>query len=913
MRRRTACRFFENRKTIKVLTGVLFFSFFLFGNNDSYAIPSHSALFSCFSRAIDRILGKSSHGLAQVPARDYVFKDLDDVLSAFSNGFVPDLSVPSQRQAFEFYRRLRFGDPNTDLKSNTTSRIAKSIQERADLTKEPFRNYIFKMEEKEYPVPTELAAFLNTQIESAGQVRSNIFQIEANSGYWKKALQFEPSQVQPLPKLARDASEEEKSHYRELVQKQKEMAQTQWRTLLDKSISPRLRKRLADTQIAPIDRATELFESLKTIRAELASQGKDVKPISQVMIDLIHTIGYHDPATTRALKSNDGLERINAYRKVLQDRDAFAMRLGYEGHFEQAYREIAQPSGILMPTGVPVAHGLSDKLQTLENGVLAGAKFKGNETKTRIVRHLSLVESPYRSCLGGSDCSSRTYLTRALDPNYHYFTITDPATGESSGHVTLVLGEAKHHEASVKTAFIDKIQNVPNRDLPVMVEAVRRSVEEKGYRLALPDDLGIGNLNGISNEEATGKFVKASIQTDSEQALLGFQPHPHDYRFPNTYSRAEDLLPMHAVLPASLPQDAILSPGEIQIPWKLSEKTKVIDLNGIIESSINLKNSKNISDRLRYIAAMKVLLKAKMRKDPEMGRTLDQWIQNNDESLQLRKQALLFRWIEESGSLSRLLSHFDASDRTQIVQNLIDTPRYRAELKSRKKDFSDVFTLAKENPTIRRSLARIYVPQGVDEKMASALDQIIAARDISHSQAIKILNFVKEGDEENFLLIHNIFSPLYVQQLNKLTRNTSVKSSLLNEMFQTLLLSNPDWLYKILMRWANHASNQEVEFDYFEFLRELLIQANRAHPTVFQNDAFLHGLADVFKLASSASSWSSWSKLEYAVPKWLSQSDVPIEAKVQFVKALQKYSDKYYGLAYRSLSNEVRRLVDQTK
>jgi hypothetical protein len=109
-----------------------------------------------------------------------------------------------------------------------------------------------------------------------------------------------------------------------------------------------------------------------------------------------------------------------------------------------------------------------------------------------------LAEAPFRSCIGGSDCSSRTYLTKALDPNYQYFTLTD-AEGYSSGHITVVLGSApgkaksripslEHGSDERKLAFIDKIQNVPHEDLPIM----------------------------ISNAAETREFVKRWIRTENE-------------------------------------------------------------------------------------------------------------------------------------------------------------------------------------------------------------------------------------------------------------------------------------------------------------------------------------------------------------------------------------------------------------
>ena len=42
-------------------------------------------------------------------------ENLDQVLAAFSHGFLPDLLEPNQRAAFEVYLKLRFGNPATRL------------------------------------------------------------------------------------------------------------------------------------------------------------------------------------------------------------------------------------------------------------------------------------------------------------------------------------------------------------------------------------------------------------------------------------------------------------------------------------------------------------------------------------------------------------------------------------------------------------------------------------------------------------------------------------------------------------------------------------------------------------------------------------------------------------------------------
>ena len=234
-------------------------------------------------------------------------------------------------------------------------------------------------------------------------------------------------------------------------------------------------------------------------------------------MDLIHSVGFFDPVIQSDLKSRDGLERLLAFRKILSERDRFAMELGFEQHYAQVLRDLEVP----FPSGFNGEGRLAEKLQALEDHLMDNAQVIEDVHSRKVIRHLSFTESPFRSCLGGSDCSSRSYFDKALDPNYHYFTLTDDG-GNSSGHITVVLGRAESRGQEEKVAFVDKIQNVNNEDIAMMIEGVRRSVEEKGYSLVLPK--GLGDHNGISNSGATRHFIQKNIAVDKTQLLENFLP-----------------------------------------------------------------------------------------------------------------------------------------------------------------------------------------------------------------------------------------------------------------------------------------------------------------------------------------------------------------------------------------------------
>jgi len=648
----------------------------------------------------------------------------DDLLKAFSNGFVPNLKDKSQRDAFEIYRRMRFGDPNTNLNANSIDTVGKELQSHPELQKETFRNFDLEVQERTYPVTPELKAFIDGQVKNAGQVRSNLFQIDANLGYWKKILQYEDHEIV----VAKPQSKEEQKQARKLENER-------FINYLNKIISPETRASIADSKVDAKGRARILYKVLTSQRDILKAQNKDTRPISQSIVDLIHTIGFHDPVVQRDLKSANGMDRINAIRRVLSERDSFAMELGFKNHFEEMKNYFA----VNLPSGIESAQTLTQVLPKLQADVESKAQVVTTQAASRTIRHLSIVESPFRSCLGGSDCSSRTYLTRGLDPNYHYFTMTD-SQGYSSGHFTVVLGDATAQKSNgskekVKMAFIDKVQNVPNNDIPFMMEGVRRSLLEKGYILALPED--VGDHNGLSNEDMTRSFVKANVKTDSDTRLVNFKPHAHKYAFPNQYSRAEQGLPSRPVLPLKDESAITFTPENMQEPWSHPG----FDLTNLVAASYKLKDG-TTEDKLRYLPSMKAIQVAGLKVDPAFGKTLETWLADEKEPIQLRRQILLYQWKEENKSLPDLLNNFSKTDQINILQNLLDTPRYKDALFKQKKDLWGLMIRARTNKKVRDQLALQLYPRYMDQ-----IDKILDAPDIDDARAKLIIESMEAGYE----------------------------------------------------------------------------------------------------------------------------------------------------------------------
>ena len=695
---------FEDRGGLMRLP-IFAFLFFI-----SFFSPAQASV-DC-TKFINRIIGENA---TSSPPR---IDSLDDLLTAFTQGLEPNLSNADQRMAFRMYRKLRFGDPKTSLSEGSSQRIAKTLEKYPALREQQrFRNYKIKTQERSYPVPDELAQFLSTQFKSVGQVKSNLFQVDANQGYWKNLLGYSTPgefRVAPEDKIAR----------KEWQKEAKEHASA----FLNEKFPRELREFAGDKKRPVKERATKLFQFMVEARQQMLNRGEEVQEIAQGIVDLIHSIGFHDASLLKQLKSSDGMERLVALRQVLSERDSFAMELGFEGHFAQVLKDFKTTH----PTGLSGENKLAQLLESFEAGVMQNAQVLG-EGQEKIIRHLSLAESPFRSCLGGSDCASRTYLTQALDPNYHYFTLTD-SQGFSSGQMTIVLGAAKAPGKKIKVAFVDKVQNVDNTDIAPMLEGIRSSMEEQGYHLALPKDLG--DHNGISNEQITRAFIAKSIAIDKAK-LTDFAPHPHSYQLDSRYSRAQSKLTLHKIMSLE-PHEIAITPASITAPWRNSD----INLQQLAQNSIALKKG-STKDKIRYIESMKILEKAGVEVDSQFAKTLSQWLNDSNADFRLRKHVLLFEWRSNEKPLFKLLQNFDGQERATIVQNLLDTPRYKKLIE--REELLRIIIAIREHKKLRETLLKEILSGHPDHEQALALaSKVFSAQGIRDERALQVLAKIDE-------------------------------------------------------------------------------------------------------------------------------------------------------------------------
>ena len=691
----------EEKQTVRVAK--LFFLPVAWFLVSSVSAAAPVGLVARCSEVAQRFLEKTSRQSAGKPKAPKALKTFDELLGAFSRGLIPDLDDPVQRQAFEIYRKVMFGNPHFPyLKASAMADLADLLRKYPGIKKESFRNFGVGFKTKGHPATKEFSAFVNSQIKSAGQIRSNLFQVDANLGFWKKVFGYKG----PMSVLI---SPEEK--------------QRQYTRFMEQRFPPPLRSYLAQKEIPFSEKHRKLYRHLMRERERLKKERKDVRPISQVIVDLIHTAGYHDKDMVFVLKSGEVRERPGAFRRILQARENLARELGYSD-FEQVLKDlkVAGPSSL---SGID----LGKKLDFLENQIVQnGREYSTHASKT--VRHLSLVESPFRGCLGGDDCSSRDYFARALDPSYHYFTLTD-GQGHSSGQVTIVLGEAENKASErVKVAFVDKLQNVALENIPLLLEGVRKSVAEKGYQLAVPEFVGTTRTGGISNRMRIRWFVENDIEKDWKEAFLDFRPHPNGYdHFDIKHSRAREGLILRPVLPF-VSKNWEMRGTELDSAWKVPH----LDLKELVRGAIELKHG-GVEEKLRYIASMDAALKARgLSPDSDFPSRLSSWLQDRTQAFKLRKRIFLYRWFDQrKASFPQMLETFEAEERVVLIQNLLDTPRYKERL------FGDGMALlalitVRHKPKIKENLIQISFP-----RHREVVAEVLQAQDISDREALPLL------------------------------------------------------------------------------------------------------------------------------------------------------------------------------
>ncbi|MCB9027270.1 MAG: ankyrin repeat domain-containing protein [Bdellovibrionaceae bacterium] len=641
---------------------------------------------------------------AETPYKPIEFNTEIEDLDTFGEALTKGVRLTSKKYQtlFEVYRATKFGRADTNVNGKTLADVQEILKNHPELSKPEFREYQVSTVLREYNPPEILKSFTEGLIHSSSQLRSNLFEAHSNLEFWMELTNYKYIELPERPKLdslhEQIKSEEIKVNpnqkiISELKEQMKSLRNEYSKKLQKrKAIFLRFMKRylfsqadlafLQNKEVSAHEKAKLIYKVLNRIYKYLENKEQDAgdnsnnsddsenvedktKHIGQVMADLVGVVGLFNPAIVLQLKSTSGLERLKGLRSLLAEADELSMALGFDGHYTDLLKNLNVPNPSFYledPKIVEVLKEISSAKNTNNDKnksyqmlsfdtkmlflqeYLEAETYKQDYQEVPIdnlrVRALSIEEAPFRSCLGGGDCSSRTYFEKALDPNFNYFTITDP-DHRSSGHATVVLGSAQFLNPEtmeieeLNIAFLDKLQNVPNEQIPFFLEAVARSLKDKGYYLGIPKDLGYHN--GLSNESPTREFVYREILPKLEYEVQRFNPHPNSYEFKNEYSRAYDHLEIKIY--DSLPQEpeTQIKPGPI---YKQKSLDADVEPQQLSQGFLKLKDSENEDDLLRFIkggAFVNILSKFGIYSKDEYLEELSEIINDPNRNFKLRK------------------------------------------------------------------------------------------------------------------------------------------------------------------------------------------------------------------------------------------------------------------------------------
>ena len=541
-------------------------------------------------------------------------------IEAFSKSMTENLELgKDQRGLFDLYKASSFGEPKTSIK-NSFDDLMDVLAEHPELSKELFREQEITFRKRHYESPESLNNFIKRFTGVYGSLKSKLFYVSENLYFWQKLLGFNKSD------------------------------QKDFNEYLEDLLSAKERDYLADKSISYKERAVFLYKVLDKVREiKKDVDVQVVQRLSQIMLDLVHTVGLGNHYNSAMLKSKNAIDRLQALYKILSARDAMAIELGFEDHF----LGLQSALGLSSPSSFLKTEDIYSMLRSIEKETLQSSSYLLGYQTFRL-RALSIQESPFRSCLGGSDCSSNTYFFKALDPNFTYWTLTDK-DHKSSGQITVVLGKAEDEQGKrLEVGFVDKIQNVPTERIEPMLEGIRRSLKEKGYKLGLSQN--VGDHNGLSNEQTTREYVAKELNPKLERELLEFEPHENAYNFTNMFSRAYQEPELYEFKAGSL--EVKIESGKIHQIQKASEDLKVQDL---FDQILSLRSSKSEEDQIRFIKQVELLYNLKILSFKELRGDLMFWIKDKGLSLKLRKLSL-FALIELYAVLEKKLSYEEIVD-----------------------------------------------------------------------------------------------------------------------------------------------------------------------------------------------------------------------------------------------------------
>ncbi|MCY4320951.1 MAG: hypothetical protein OXC37_00880, partial [Bdellovibrionaceae bacterium] len=465
----------------------------------------------------------SSLSFAQKTCED-IFSNTQSLNSA---GTKNHLFHSHQKILFELYKNSSFYNPYK-VYTDSFNNMMKILKENPELSKIPFREYIIHIKDVESKINYKnLEQFAISLNKSNSRVKNNLFKIKENLGWWKGLLDY--------PEL-------DKEYQKDKLKKQQH--NSDFLKHLDTLIDKESFEILSKSDYSTYEKSFLLYKILEKARNINIENNRSIKRISQAMVDAINIAGFSSSVSSidfikEVIKNKDLEMLMDTWQSIKIKRDELAQKLGFENFLNlQSLLEVEHPTGFTKNQNIEDI--ISSHLNLLESGNEIKNISKDSSVKILRIRPLSILEAPYRGCMG-NDCSSRSYFEKAFDPNFHYFTLTDE-NNKSSGQITVVLGISKKEQKKIKTAFLDKIQNVPLDLILPMLKGIQFSLKEKDYILGIPTD--VEGIIALSSTKIITEYVKTKIISNSTQVLEDFFPHSHQYadKFNKGYTRAYDKL-----------------------------------------------------------------------------------------------------------------------------------------------------------------------------------------------------------------------------------------------------------------------------------------------------------------------------------------------------------------------------------
>ena len=494
-------------------------------------------------------------------------------------------------ELFRLYQINGFGNPNHNYGYNLWHTLD-FIEKHPKLSKKPMQEQIITFETQFAEKDENLNKLLKKLKSLHLNKIQNLFQIEDHLNFWNHILAFrKPVSSTGLTKTQR--KELKQKHHKEFLSYLDDLIDKNTRELmLDTSNHYQSRIITLDNSHYYRSKVITLYKILKKAREKLKKSNKNIHPISQAMVELVAGTGFFNEYYLHLLNSSNAVTAIKGLKKILKERETTAILLGFRGGFSELKESLEISEMNQNAIQSLLFEDIEDMILNRGRQIENTGNLK-EKIQTFRLRALSLQESPFRSCLGG-DCTTSHYFEVGLYPNFLFFTLTDNQN-RSSGQITIVLGHVKDHkERSIKTAVVDNIHKIPPEKIYPMLEGIRLSLSEYGYRLALPQ------REVLSNELVIGRYIISEILPYLELNLKFFNPHKDQFPLNEYYTNYDNTIGTFEFAGSSVQNESgfTITPGQKYFAEKIHED---LNLRHFMKEFLDLRLSEKQEHQMKFL------------------------------------------------------------------------------------------------------------------------------------------------------------------------------------------------------------------------------------------------------------------------------------------------------------------------